>query len=107
MAQAVFLNFGCENASRNFRMPESVIRKSPVAVIGLGSMGFGMASSLRRAGFEVTRCDVSGDGVAGFVAEGGKVAGRGADAASQAEIVVGVVVNAGQTETILFGTNGV
>src|SRR3954468_3015358 len=107
MAQAVFLNFGCENASRNFRMPESVIRKSPVAVIGLGSMGFGMASSLRRAGFEVTGCDVSADAVARFVAEGGKGASTPADAARQAEIVVSVVVNAAQTETILFGTNGV
>jgi putative dehydrogenase len=88
-------------------MPESVIRKSPVAVIGLGSMGFGMASSLRRAGFEVTGCDVSADAVARFVAEGGKGAGTPADAARQAEIVVSVVVNAAQTETILFGTNGV
>ncbi len=28
--------------------------KPRMAVIGLGSMGFGMATSLRRAGFEVT-----------------------------------------------------
>ena len=51
-------------------MPESA--KPRVAVIGLGSMGFGMATSLRRAGFEVTGCDVSADAVARFVAEGGK-----------------------------------
>jgi putative dehydrogenase len=38
-------------------MPES---STPhVAVIGLGSMGFGMATSLRRAGLNVTGCDVS------------------------------------------------
>ncbi|HEY9345406.1 MAG TPA: NAD(P)-binding domain-containing protein, partial [Inquilinus sp.] len=29
------------------------------AVIGLGSMGLGMALSLRRAGFEVAGCDLS------------------------------------------------
>ena len=40
-------------------MPESA--KPRIAVIGLGSMGFGMATSLRRAGFDVTGCDVSAD----------------------------------------------
>ena len=43
-----------------------------VAVIGLGSMGFGMATSLRRAGFEVTGCDVAEEAVARFVKDGGK-----------------------------------
>ena len=38
-------------------MPESA--KLRVAVIGLGSMGYGMATSLRRAGLDVTGCDVS------------------------------------------------
>ena len=88
-------------------MPETVVRKPPVAVIGLGSMGFGMATSLRRAGFEVTGCDVSADAVKQFVAEGGKGASTPADGARQAGIVVSVVVNAAQTETILFGKNGV
>ena len=43
-----------------------------IAVIGLGSMGFGMATSLKRAGFAVTGCDVAADSVARFIAEGGK-----------------------------------
>ena len=66
-------------------------------------MGFGMATSLRRAGFEVTGCDVSADAVARFVADGGKGAKTPAEAAKAADIVVSVVVNAAQTETILFG----
>ena len=41
--------------------------KPRVAVIGLGSMGYGMATSLRRAGLQVTGCDVSADAVAKFV----------------------------------------
>ncbi len=81
--------------------------KPRVAVIGLGSMGFGMATSLRRAGFDVTGCDVSADSVARFVADGGKGAGTPAEAAKAADIVVSVVVNAAQTETILFGASGV
>src|SRR4051794_12747123 len=86
-------------------MPESA--KPRVAVVGLGSMGFGMATSLRRAGLEVTGCDVSADSVARFVADGGKGASTPAEAAKSADIVVSVVVNAAQTETILFGANGV
>ena len=31
-------------------MPETAAPKPSVAVIGLGSMGFGMATSLKRAG---------------------------------------------------------
>src|SRR5260221_14757233 len=83
-----------------------VTAKPRVAVIGLGSMGYGMATSLRRAGFEVTGCDVSADSVARFVADGGKGARTPAEAAKAADIVVSVVVNAAQTETILFGAHG-
>ncbi len=86
-------------------MPESASRK--VAVIGLGSMGFGMATSLKRAGFDVTGCDVSSDAVARFVADGGKGAKTPAEAANGADIVVSVVLNAAQTEAILFGKDGV
>src|SRR5215470_15634963 len=81
--------------------------KPRMAVIGLGSMGFGMATSLRRAGFEVTGCDVAADSVARFVTDGGKGAKSPAEAAKNADIAVSVVVNAAQTETILFGSSGV
>ena len=86
-------------------MPESA--KPRVAVIGLGSMGFGMATSLKRAGFEVTGYDVAGEAVARFVADGGKGAKTPAQAAHQADIVICVVLNAAQTETVLFGKDGV
>src|ERR1700761_8714100 len=88
-------------------MPEAAPGKPRIAVVGLGSMGFGMATSLRRAGFEVTGCDVSADAVARFVADGGKGARTPAEAAKAAGIVVSVVVNAAQTEAILFGKDGV
>src|ERR1700743_3088336 len=81
--------------------------KPRIAVIGLGSMGCGMASALKRAGFEVTGCDVSADAVNRFVSEGGKGANTPAQASKDADIVVSVVVNAAQTETILFGKDGV
>jgi L-threonate 2-dehydrogenase len=81
--------------------------KPRIAVIGLGSMGFGMATSLKRKGFEVTGCDVSADLVARFVADGGKGAKTPAEVAKGADIVICVVLNAAQTEAVLFGKEGV
>ncbi len=78
-----------------------------VAVIGLGSMGFGMAQSLSRAGFAVAGFDVTRGAVERLQAEGGRGADSPAQAAVGAEIVVSVVVNAAQTEAILFGDAGV
>ena len=46
------------NSKQALQMTENAI-KPVVAVIGLGSMGFGMATSLLRAGFAVTGCDVA------------------------------------------------
>jgi len=77
------------------------------AVVGLGSMGFGMAQSLSRAGFSVAGFDVSPDAVTRWVAEGGRGADSAARAAAGSDIVVSVVVNAAQTEAILFGEAGV
>jgi L-threonate 2-dehydrogenase len=81
--------------------------KPRIAVIGLGSMGLGMATSLKRAGFDVTGCDVSADLVARFVSDGGKGAKTPAETAKGADIVICVVLNAAQTETVLFGKDGV
>lgn len=87
-------------------MADAVATRPRVAVIGLGSMGFGMAVSLLRAGLIVTGCDVSAETVARFEAGGGRGVDTPAAAAENADIVVSVVVNAAQTETILFGKNG-
>ncbi|SDN00895.1 3-hydroxyisobutyrate dehydrogenase [Methylobacterium phyllostachyos] len=76
------------------------------AVIGLGSMGSGMAGSLLRAGFSVAACDVNPEAVARFEAAGGRAAANPAEAARDADVVVSVVVNAAQTEAVLFGENG-
>src|SRR6201747_2679579 len=88
-------------------MAESASPSQRIAVIGLGSMGFGMATSLKKAGFAVTGCDGAPVAVARLVADGGKAATTPGEAARQADIVVSVVINAAQTETILFGKDGV
>ncbi|HUP31072.1 MAG TPA: L-threonate dehydrogenase [Usitatibacter sp.] len=77
-----------------------------VGLIGLGAMGRGMAGSLRRAGHEVHACDVRADAAAAFAAEGGKACANPAQVARACEVIVSVVVNAEQTEQVLFGEHG-
>lgn len=76
-------------------------------VVGLGSMGLGMAASLLRAGFDAAGCDSSAEARARFEALGGRVAVDPAAAAEGADVALVVVVNAAQTERVLFGERGV
>ena len=76
------------------------------AVIGLGSMGYGMARSLLRAGHRVHGFDVAADREAAFRAEGG-AEGPVGEIAGTLDAVVIVVLNAAQTEAVLFGADGV
>ena len=76
------------------------------AVIGLGSMGLGMAQSLIRGGFTVTGFDVAAAAGERLAQSGGSVAASPAEAARDAHAVVAAVVNAAQTEAVLFGPDG-
>ena len=78
-----------------------------VGVVGLGAMGGGMARSLRRAGHEVHVFDVRAEAAAAFAAEGGRACATAAELAAACPVVVSVVVNAAQTEELLFGAGGV
>ncbi len=78
-----------------------------VAVAGLGSMGLGMAASLLRAGANVTGYDPGKEKRDDFLTLGGKVASSCIEAVRGAGIVVSVVVNADQTEALLFGDEGI
>lgn len=77
-----------------------------IGLIGLGAMGKGMASSLRRAGYRVHVHDVRAEAVSQFIAEGGVGCSSPAEVARSCDIIVSVVVNAEQTEGVLFGENG-
>jgi L-threonate 2-dehydrogenase len=77
-----------------------------VAVIGLGSMGLGMALSLRRAGFAVSGCDLAAPALERLSEAGGTACATPAEAAAGAEVIVTVVVNAAQTSQVLFGPEG-
>jgi len=75
-----------------------------VGVIGLGAMGLGVARSLLRAGFAVHACDVRAPVLEAFAAEGGIACASPAEMGGKCDVVVTLVVNAAQTETVLFGS---
>ena len=72
-----------------------------VAVVGLGSMGSGMAGALIRAGHAVQGMDVNPEAVA-------RLAGQGAvdHVASDLDAAMVVVLNAAQAEAVMFGDRG-
>ena len=79
---------------------------SSIGLIGLGAMGGGMARSLRRAGHAVRVFDVRAEAAEAFARDGGTACSSPAELAAGCDMVVSVVVNAAQTEAVLFGENG-
>ena len=75
-------------------------------LIGLGAMGNGMAQSLRRAGYNVHVYDMRPEAAQAFAKEGGVAARSLPELAAACDVVVSVVVNAAQTESVLFGPDG-
>ncbi len=79
---------------------------SKCTVFGLGSMGYGMAVSALAGGHEVWGVDVDAARMEQFQREGG-MAGAVADVLPEVDVVLVVVLNAAQTESVLFGDVGV
>jgi 3-hydroxyisobutyrate dehydrogenase len=79
---------------------------SNIGIIGLGAMGSGMAASLRRAGYTVHACDARPGVAEAFARDGGVACASPAQVGGACGIVVSVVVNAQQTEAVLFGDDG-
>jgi len=76
------------------------------AIVGLGSMGMGMARSAHAAGLQVVGCDLNETARRDLEAAGAATAETAVDAAAVADAVAVVVVNAQQTEAVLFGPGG-
>jgi 3-hydroxyisobutyrate dehydrogenase len=84
------------------------LNSSPASVglIGLGAMGNGMAHSVRRAGYAPRVFDVRSDVAQAFANDGGTACTSLAELGEHSDVVVSVVVNAAQTESVLFGSSG-
>ncbi|MFJ1991928.1 L-threonate dehydrogenase [Streptomyces asiaticus] len=77
-----------------------------VGVVGLGAMGLGMARSLRTEGYDVGVHDLRPEVAEGFARDGGTAYASPGDLAAAVDVVVSVVVNATQVESVLFGADG-
>jgi len=86
---------------------ENRMSEKSIGFVGLGAMGMGMAKSLRRTGYSVYVFDVRREAAEAFAAEGGVACNSPAEIAAACEVLVSVVVNAAQTEAVLFGEGGV
>ena len=80
--------------------------KAKVGFIGLGAMGRGAVANMLAKGYDVVGCDVRADALDWLRSQGGTPASSLAEMAGQVRIVVCFVVNAQQTESVLFGDGG-
>ena len=69
-------------------------------------MGLGMAQSMVKRGIRVAGFDINAAAVAKLADAGGSGAPSLADVATGADVLLVVVVNAAQTDAVLFGENG-
>ncbi len=81
----------------------SVIEFNKVAFVGLGNMGMGMAKCMLLADLPVIGYDLNPSAVSEFTVAGGVTAHSVADASTDADGIVIVVLNAEQAEDVLFG----
>ncbi|EDP66425.1 6-phosphogluconate dehydrogenase, NAD-binding protein [alpha proteobacterium BAL199] len=77
-----------------------------VGVIGLGSMGLGVAKTLCRAGFETWGFDVRDASVLELEQAGGHGASSPADLGRKVDVAIVLVATADQVRTVLFGEAG-
>lgn len=79
---------------------------SEYGIIGLGSMGYGIAQSVLRAGHQTFGYDVVPAQEQRFVKEGGSE-NKLQNVVGSLDGIMVVVLNAAQTEEVLFGDNGI
>ncbi len=78
-----------------------------VAIVGAGNMGGGMAANLLAQGWEVHVNDIDEAKVAALVRHGAVAAATPGACAAAADITIVCVVDAVQTQEVLFGASGV
>ncbi|KAK8455261.1 hypothetical protein SEVIR_4G115300v4 [Setaria viridis] len=77
-----------------------------IGFIGLGAMGFGMASHLLKSGFHVVAYDVYKPTMARFEDLGGSTKGSPEEVAKDVEILIIMVANEFQADSVLYGNAG-
>ena len=86
-------------------MSESEEKKA-LGVVGLGSMGYGAALTALRKGIDVIGLDTRAEARERFLAAGGRATDSLTDLGALCDAVLLLVVNAAQTEQVLFDAGG-
>ncbi|KAK9277890.1 hypothetical protein L1049_027447 [Liquidambar formosana] len=77
-----------------------------IGFIGLGAMGFGMATHLLRSNFSVLGYDVYKPTLSRFANAGGLVGNSPAEVSKDVDVLVIMVTNEAQAESVLYGDFG-
>lgn len=77
-----------------------------IGFIGLGAMGFGMATHLLKSNFCVLGYDVYKPTLSRFLNEGGLIGSSPAEVSKDVNVLVIMVTNEAQAESVLFGDLG-
>lgn len=80
--------------------------KSAIGFVGLGAMGRGSAKTLVHKGFDVVGYDIRPEGAEWIRDNGGRSAKTLSELAEKTSVIVSYVVNSEQTESVLFGNEG-
>ncbi|CAI9786896.1 unnamed protein product [Fraxinus pennsylvanica] len=91
--------------------PQELARKLPtnsdtvkrIGFIGLGAMGFGMATHLLKSKFSVVGYDVYKPTLSRFANEGGLIGNSPAEVSKDVDVLVVMVTNESQAESVLYG----
>jgi len=83
------------------------MNENSVGFIGLGRMGFGMASNLAKAGVSLTAFDVRPAPMEAIIEHGVSAAANPADLASRAQILFLCLPSETEVDDVLFGKQGV
>ncbi|MDQ6639523.1 MAG: NAD(P)-binding domain-containing protein, partial [Pseudomonadota bacterium] len=98
----------CRNATHGRRdcRDNRRVTKRTVGIIGVGNMGLAMAQRLCEGGHDVRVRDVRAEREAMAERDGARACATPAALAAQCAVVIVAVVDAAQTEAVLFGSEG-
>lgn len=92
----------CEATKVNPHTRNQSMKTTTVAVAGLGAIGYGMATSLVRAGYDVKGFDINDAPLKRLQAAGGTIASSIPDLAANADFFICIVATAQQAWNVLF-----
>ena len=78
-----------------------------IGIVGIGAMGLPMARNLHRKGYALKVCDIDPAALAAAAESGIAACDTPAALAAQSDVLVIVVVDAAQIDSVLFGAHGV